>query len=155
MEDGLAEVLTADDVELGCIATSMDGAITLAGQMLVDRGAVNIGYVQGMRDREKTVSTYLGNGVALPHGTLETKGEVLSTRLVVTQYPEGVEWDGGTAHLVVGLAAIGDDHVAVLSQLAEVLQDEDLCHKLWVTTDKQFLLDQLLAPGGDDEDEDE
>lgn len=151
MADGLTEVLTADDITLGCKAETMAEAIDLVGAMLVQRGAVNTGYVQGMHDRETTVSTYLGNGVALPHGTFETKGEVKSTRLVVTQYPAGVDWEAGTAHLVVGLAAIGEDHVSVLSQLAEVLQDEDLCQELWNTTDKQFLLDQLTGAIDDEE----
>ena len=73
---------------------------------------------------------------------------VLDTGIVVLQYPNGVEWPNGTAHLVVGLAARGDDHVEVLSQLAEVLQDEDLCHELWATEDPEFVYQVLTGQGG-------
>ena len=61
------------------------------------------------------------------------------------QYPDGVEWPNGTAHLVVGLAANSDSHVAILSQLAEVLQDESLCEELWTTTDPEFIYNALTA----------
>ena len=102
-------------------------------------------YVDGMKLREETVSTYLGNGVAMPHGTFEAKDAVTGTGIVVAQYPDGIDWGAGTAHLVIGLAAIGDDHVHVLSQMAEVLQDEDLCQELWITKDSDLLFNTLTG----------
>lgn len=137
------EVLARDAIALGQSATGMDEAIDFVGGILVDRGIVGVGYIPGMKDREETVSTYLGNGVALPHGTIATQDEIRGTGIVVAQYPDGVDWGAGTAHLVIGLAAQGDEHVAVLSQLAEVLQDEELCEQLWVTDDVDFVYSTL------------
>lgn len=151
----LLRVLGLDDVTLGCESSDMESAIRMVGQQLVDRGAVEPEYVDGMLQREQTVSTYLGNGVALPHGVLESKPFIRHTAIVIAQFPGGVDWGAGTAHLVVGLAAIGDDHVAVLSQLAEILQDEELCEQMWVTDDANFIVDHLTAEPVDDEDDEE
>ena len=150
MDESLGAVLTLDDIVLGHRADSMDEAIEHAGGLLVARGSISDEYIDGMKQRETKASTYLGNGVALPHGLLESKDYIRSTGIVVVQHPDGVDWQAGTAHLVVGLAAVGDDHVRVLSQLAEVLQDEDLCETLWHTTDAQFLHDCLTADPDDD-----
>jgi len=150
MDDSLSAVLTPDDIVLGHHSDSMNEAIEHAGGLLVARGSISGEYIDGMKQRETKVSTYLGNGVALPHGVLESKEYIRSTGIVVVQHPDGVDWQAGTAHLVVGLAAVGDDHVRVLSQLAEVLQDEDLCETLWRTTDAQLLYDCLTAEPDDD-----
>ena len=151
IDGGLGSVLTRADVVLGCTANSMDEAIEYAGSLLVSRGSVTPAYVEGMKQRERVVSTYLGNGVALPHGVNESKDFIRSTGIVVAQYPEGVDWGPGTAYLVVGLAAVGDDHVRVLSQLAEILQDEELCEELAQSGDADFLYDQLSAAPPDDD----
>lgn len=155
MSDSIIGVLGPDDVLLGCSAASMEQAIDMVGAHLVARGAVSAEYVTGMHKREETVSTYLGNGVALPHGVLESKEYISSTGIVVAQFPDGVDWKIGEAHLVVGLAATGDDHVAVLSQLAEVLQDEELCEQMWVTDDAAFILEHLTRTPDDHDDEED
>ena len=152
MDDSLASVLTPDDIVLGHHSDSMNEAIEHAGGLLVARGSISEEYIEGMKKRETKASTYLGNGVALPHGLLESKDCIRSTGIVVVQHPDGVDWQAGTAHLVVGLAAVGDDHVRVLSQLAEILQDEELCETLWHTTDSQFLYDCLTADPDKDDD---
>lgn len=145
-------VLTLESVVLGRPSVEMDQAIEFVGGLLVDRGIVGPGYIGGMKQREETVSTYLGNGVALPHGTFDTRDEVLGTGIVVAQYPDGVTWGEGVAHLVIGLAAEGEDHIHVLSQLAEVLQDEGLCERLWTTDDPGFVFETLNgeAPQGEE-----
>ncbi len=132
----------------------MDEAIEFVGGCLVERGSVSAPYVDGMKQRETVVSTYLGNGVALPHGVLESKEYIASTGLAVAQYPDGVDWQQGTARIVVGLAAVGDDHVAVLAQLAEVLQDEELCELLSTTTDAELVHRYLTTVPDDDDDDD-
>ena len=153
---GAEEILGRESVVVGLETVSRDEAIDLVGGMLVARGVVTGDYVAGMHQREATVSTFLGNGVAMPHGTFETKSAVLGTGIVVAQYPDGIEWgDSGTVHLVIGLAATGEDHVTILSQMAEVLQDEDLCAELWTTTDGDRLHAVLNETPSDDEDEDE
>lgn len=140
-------VLDPEFIRLGCASVDRDTAITTAGEMLVERGVATDAYIEAMHEREKTVSTYLGNGVALPHGTFEAKGEVLGSGIVVFQYPDGVEWPNGTAHLVIGLAAQGDDHVEVLSQLAEILQDMVMAKTLWTADDPAFVFETLSGIG--------
>jgi len=138
-------ILTRDSVRLGQTAGSMEEAIDFVGGLLIDRGLVKPGYIAGMKQREEAVSTYLGNGVALPHGTHATKDEILGTGIVVAQYPDGVDWGAGTAHLVIGLAAAGDDHVQVLSRLADVLQDEERSESLWRTDDLDLVFQTLTV----------
>lgn len=153
--DAASSVLLPDAIFLGRSGDTMEEAIEFVGGELVRRGIVGEGYIAGMKKREESVSTYLGNGVALPHGTFETKDEVKGTAIVIAQYPDGVLWGEETAHLVIGLAATGEDHVNVLSALAEVLQDEELCERLWVTDDVDLVYDTLAnAALEDDEDED-
>ena len=142
-DEGSAAVLDKGAITLGQTAADMNEVIEFVGGILVDRGLVGPGYIDGMKQREGTVSTYLGNGVALPHGTIATQDEIRATGIVVAQYPDGIEWGAGTARLVIGLAAIGDEHVQVLSQLAEVLQDEELCSRLWTTDDVEFVYSTL------------
>ena len=137
------DVLDREYVKLGLESVDREGAIAAAGALLVERGLATDAYVKAMHEREATVSTFLGNGVALPHGTYDAKSEVLGTGIVVMQYPDGVEWSNGTAHLVIGLAAHGEEHVAVLSHLADVLQDEVLAKELWTSDDIDFVFATL------------
>ncbi len=150
--DGEAAIFTRDAVHLGRESTTRDEAIRFVGAELAARGHIDVAYVDGMLEREQNVSTYLGNGVAMPHGTFESRDAVRSTGIVVAQYPEGVDWGPGTAHLIIGLAATGDDHVTVLSHIAEVLQDEETAEALWTTTDGDRLFETLNA-FAEDEDE--
>lgn len=138
-------VLSPDAIFLGRTVETMDAAIEFAGSQLVERGVVDPGYIAGMKQREQTVSTYLGNGVALPHGTYDTRHEIKGTGIVIAQYPSGIAWGDETVHLVIGLAAQGEDHVEVLSQLAEVLQDEEICKQLWTTNDPAFVFETLTG----------
>ncbi|HEX3427502.1 MAG TPA: HPr family phosphocarrier protein, partial [Candidatus Limnocylindrales bacterium] len=95
--------------------------------------------------REAIVSTYLGNGIALPHGTNETQGAVRRTGLAVLQYPAGVPWGDEPAKLVIGLAATSDEHIAILSRLAGILDDADLCERLGRSTDPAEIHEALTA----------
>ena len=142
--------LAREAVISGLPSVSKTEAITYVGSLLVERGHVTDGYVDAMLEREETVSTFLGNGVAMPHGTFESRDWVHSTGIVVAQYPDGIDWGVGTAHLVIGLGAVGDDHVAVLSHIAEVLQDEEVAEELW-TTDNADHLYSVLSAGAEDE----
>ena len=104
-------------------------AIRQAGQLLVDSGCVKAGYVEGMLAREETMSTYLGNGVSIPHGQYDNREDILQTGISVLQVPAGVEWeDGEKAYLIIGIAASSDEHIGVLSNLAEVIEDEEMTH---------------------------
>ena len=153
MSSNVLDVLGPEDVMIGCVASSMEEAIRVVGGRLVERGSVTEEYLDGMLEREATVSTYLGNGVALPHGVLASKDHIRATGIVVGQFPGGVDWGAGTAYLVVGLAASGEEHVEVLSQLAEVLQDEEKCAELAQTGDADVILTTLTEPVADDEED--
>src|SRR5262249_41642778 len=102
------------------------------------------GYVQGMLNREQTMSTYLGNGVAIPHRHHENLGDVKSTGISVLQIPDGAEWEGGgRAYLGSGIAANAGERVGVLANLAEVIEDEDAATQLAHTTDAALIVERL------------
>jgi phosphocarrier protein FPr len=137
-------ILEENRIQLGATAVDKSDAIRQAGQLLVQSGCVEPAYVDGMLAREETMSTYLGNGVAIPHGMFENRGDIKQTGISVLQLPQGIEWeDGEKAHLVIGIAASSDEHVGVLANLAEVIEDEDMTNKLIHTTDPALILAQL------------
>ncbi len=137
-------ILALDRIKVGATAVSKTDAIRQAGELLVTSGCVAPGYVDGMLAREETMSTYLGNGVAIPHGQYDNRDQIRQTGISVLQLPQGVEWeDGEKAHLIIGIAASSDEHVGVLANLAEVIEDEELTNQLIHTTDPAFILDKL------------
>ena len=137
-------IVEANRIKLGATAVSKADAIRQAGQLLVQAGCVEPGYVEGMLAREETMSTYLGEGVAIPHGQFDNREQILKTGISVLQLPAGIEWeDGEKAHLVIGIAASADEHVGVLANLAEAIEDEEITQKLINTTDPGDILAEL------------
>lgn len=137
-------ILEVNRIQLQATAQDKSDAIRQAGQLLVDSGCVKAKYVEGMLAREKTMSTYLGNGVSIPHGEYDNREDIIQTGISVLQLPDGVEWeDGEKAYLVIGIAASSDDHMGILVNLAEVIEDEELTLKLVQTTDPTLILDSL------------
>jgi len=137
-------ILATNRIKLQATAEDKSDAIRQAGQLLVDSGCVKAKYVDGMLAREETMSTYLGNGVSIPHGEYDNRVDILQTGISVLQLPDGVEWeDDEKAYLVIGIAASSDDHMGILVNLAEVIEDEDLTLKLVQTTDPTLILDGL------------
>ncbi len=129
-------ILAINRIQLQATAQDKSDAIRQAGQLLVDSGCVKAKYVDGMLAREETMSTYLGNGVSIPHGEFDNREDILQTGISVLQLPAGVEWeDGEKAFLVIGIAASSDEHIGVLTNLAEVIEDEEMTQKLIQTTD--------------------
>ena len=148
----VSELLDRRSIQLDAVAADRDTAIRLAGQALVDVGAVTPEYVEAMLEREQSVSTYMGEGVAIPHGTLAGKDAVQRDALSFLRFPAGVEWNGQTATLAIGIAAKGDGHLAILGQLATVLVDPVKAKGLReVQTADEVLA--ILAP--DDEEDDD
>lgn len=124
-------VLALDSIVLEGRAATRDAAIEEAGQLLVAEGAVPDAYVLAMHDRERSVSTYMGNGLAIPHGTDEAKRLVLRTAISYVRYPSTVTWDGERrAEFVVAVAGTGDDHLRVLSRLAKIFVDPEQVEQL-------------------------
>ena len=137
-------ILSIERIKVGATAVSKEDAIQQAGQLLVDSGCVKQNYVSGMLAREETMSTYLGNGVSIPHGKFENREDILQTGISVLQVPAGIEWeDGEKAHLIIGIAASSDEHMGILMNLAEVIEDEELTEKLTQTTDSAIILAEL------------
>lgn len=137
-------ILAIERIQLQATALDKADAIRQAGQLLVDSGCVTAGYVEGMLAREETMSTYLGNGVSIPHGQYDNREDIIQTGISVLQVPAGVVWeDGEKAYLIIGIAASSDEHIGVLSNLAEVIEDEELTLKLSQTTDAALVLAEL------------
>ena len=138
------DVLTKETVQLKAQATDKVDAIRQSGELLVKAGCVPPSYVDGMLAREQVLSTYLGNGIAIPHGQFEDLETVYRSGVSVLQLPEGVEWEPGEkAHLVIGLAATSEEHVGVLANLVEVLQDPDATRQLIQAGDPVIIVERL------------
>jgi PTS system mannitol-specific IIC component len=118
-------VLTPSSIVLQGRARSRDDAIDEAGRLLVAAGAVDESYVASMHDRESSVSTYMGNGLAIPHGTNEAKSSIHRTGMSFVRYDEPVDWNGKPAEFVVGIAGAGNDHLAMLSRIAGIFTDSE------------------------------
>ena len=118
-----ADVLRQENVKIGLPSVSREEAITAAGKMLVASGYVDEGYVQGMLNREHDLSTYIGKGIAIPHGENAVKDTINKTGIVVCQYPDGVKFGDETAYLVIGIAGVGNDHLAILANIATMVGD--------------------------------
>ena len=147
----LTSLLAESSIRLDSVAGDRDEAIRATGQALLDAGAVDEAYVDAMFERERSVSTYVGEGVAIPHGTLAGKDSVKQDALVVLRFPTPVDWDGNEVSVTVGIAAKGNGHIAILSQLASILLDPEAAAALRgaTTADEVYA---LLASSDDDED---
>ena len=141
------QIINAAGVKLNQAPVSKEEAIRAAGQLLVAQGCVDTDYVDAMVERENRVSTYMGMGIAIPHGTSEAKGTVKKTGIVLLQYPEGVDFGKEKAQLVIGIAGIGDEHLDLLSNICTILEDEATLEKMKKTNDVQWILD-MLSQGG-------
>ena len=142
---GATEVpmLMRSNVLTGLPSESKEEAILRAGALLEASGYVDEKYAPAMLEREGISSTYMGMGLAIPHGTAEAKESVLRSGIVVLQYPEGVDFDGEKARLIVGIAGVGDEHLSILAKVAGALDDEALLEKLSTTPDPEEIYKTL------------
>jgi len=140
---GKKEVIIADGIKLNQSPVSKEEAIQAAGELLAKLGYVDPSYVDAMQEREKLVTTYMGMGVAIPHGTTQAKGTVKKTGIVFLQYPEGVDFGEEKAQLVFGIAGIGDEHLDLLSKICDMLEDEEVLETLKTTADVDWVLERL------------
>lgn len=138
-------VLQMSSIKVGATAVDKWDAIAEAGNLLVKGGYVKMEYVDAMMERERIATTYLGMGIAIPHGTESAKKQVLRSGITVVQYPEGVDFDGEKAYLVIGIAGVGDEHLELLARVSEALEDEDILAKLKTTTDPEDIYKVLNA----------
>jgi PTS system mannitol-specific IIC component len=129
-DETAADVLALDAIVLDGRAATRDDAITEAGQLLVAAGAVEPAYVDAMHEREQSVSTHMGKGLAIPHGTNEAKAAVRRTAISFVRYSQPIDWNGKPAEFVVGVASAGKDHLALLGRIAQVFLDQDQVDQL-------------------------
>ncbi|MCI5511485.1 MAG: PTS sugar transporter subunit IIA [Oliverpabstia sp.] len=113
------ELLYRENVKVGCKADTQENVIRQVGQMLVDSGYVDQPYVDAMLEREKSFSTYMGNDLALPHGVESAKKAIKASGIAVMVFPEGTPWGDETARIVVGIAGVGEEHLQILSVIAD------------------------------------
>ncbi|MCA0252710.1 MAG: PTS sugar transporter subunit IIA [Actinobacteria bacterium] len=141
-------ILAPGSVRLGLASVAKDEAIRLCGQVLIEAGAVAPEYIDGMFARELQVSTYVGEGVAIPHGTNESRGFIKAPALGFLQFPDGIDWDGNEVKVCIPIASAADDHLEILAALAEQLMEADAAERLRTTGSVDEVL-RLLNPGGE------
>jgi PTS system mannitol-specific IIA component len=126
----MSDILTLSQIKVPGTATSKDEAIKEAGQILVDAGAVTGEYVDAMYEREKSVSTYMGNFLAIPHGTNEAKDAIKASALSVVRYDNPIDWDGNEVRFAVGIAGLNNGHLEILGKIAVIFSDMDEVDKM-------------------------
>lgn len=141
--EGNTDILVKDGIKLNLAPVSKEEAIQAAGDLLTKLGYVDATYIAAMQEREKLTTTYMGMGVAIPHGTSQAKGTVKKTGIVLLQYPEGADFGKEKAQLVFGIAGIGDEHLDLLSKICGILEDEDVLETLKTTEDIEWVMEQL------------
>ncbi|ALB49981.1 fused PTS fructose transporter subunit IIA/HPr protein [Cronobacter sakazakii] len=138
--------LSVQDIHPGAHVGDKEAAIRQVADALVKAGNVSAGYVDGMLAREKQTSTFLGNGIAIPHGTTDTRDQVLKTGVQVFQFPQGVAWgDDQVAYVAIGIAASSDEHLGLLRQLTHVLSDDAIAEQLKTATTAEELRALLMG----------
>ena len=146
----LSALLAETSIRLDLTASNTEDAIRQTGAALLEAGAIDASYIDAMLERERSVSTFVGEGVAIPHGTLSGKDSVINDAIVVLRFPDGVDLDGNDVRVCVGIAARGNGHIALLSQLATVLLDPDRAAALRAATTSSEVY-ALLTPDPEDE----
>ena len=141
----MSDVLTLSQVKVPGRARTKDDAIREAGEILVDAGAVTTDYIDAMFEREKSVSTYMGNFLAIPHGTNESKGTIKRSALSVIRYDEPIDWDGNEVRFALGIAGYEGGHMDILSRVAILFSDTDEVDKLIAAKSAEEVYDLLNA----------
>lgn len=137
------QILAPGSVRLGLPSMTKEEAIRLCGEVLVQAGAATSDYIDGMFAREEQVSTYLGEGVAIPHGTNESRQFITAAALGFLQFPDGIDWDGNQVKLCIPIASASDEHLEILSSLAGVLMEPEAAERLRNTTSVPEVLELL------------
>ena len=139
-----AEILTENSIILGAEANDKYEAIEIVGDLLLKEGKVEVSYIDAMKVREDMLYTYIGNGVAIPHGVGEAKGSIIESGISVAQFPKGVDFgDGNIAYIVIGIAGKDNDHLDILANIATVCEDKAQVEKLIKAKSPREIYDML------------
>ncbi|WP_422446529.1 PTS sugar transporter subunit IIA [Thermoanaerobacterium sp. DL9XJH110] len=141
------EILTKDSILLNASAKDKYEAIEIVGGILVKQGKVDPSYIDAMKAREDMLTTYIGNGIAIPHGVGEAKEKIIKSGISVARFPEGVDFGGNKAYLVIGIAGKGDEHLDILANIASACEDGERVRKLINSASKDEIYD-ILTGGG-------
>jgi len=145
----MSEILTLSQIKVPGTAGSKEEAIREAGEILVEAGAVSAGYVEAMFERERSVSTYMGNYLAIPHGTNEAKDTIARSALSVVRYESPIDWDGNEVRFAVGIAGVNNGHLEILSKIAVVFSDSEEVDRLLAAGSAREVYDLLNAVNED------
>nr|WP_276526106.1 PTS mannitol transporter subunit IICBA [Halanaerobium congolense] len=137
------KILKKKNIKLGLESVDREKAIKMAGELLVESGYVEKDYVEAMLDREKEMSTYIGQGVAIPHGVGAAKKKINKTGISILQFPDGIDFEGETAYLVIGIAGVGNEHLKVLANLSELIEEDTGAEKLRTTDDLDYIYNKF------------
>ena len=145
------EILKKKNIKLGLVSTDKYTAIKMAGRLLFESGYVEEEYMDAMIKREDDLSTYIGKGVAIPHGVGEAKKNIKKTGMVVLQFPEGVMFEDDLAYLVIGIAGVGNEHLGILSNIAVAIEGEDdnITNILKSTEDVEYIYNLFTVKSED------
>jgi mannitol/fructose-specific phosphotransferase system IIA component len=141
-------LIQASGIRIAAAASSREEAVALCGKTLLELGAVSEEYVPAMWEREQIISSYMGEGVAMPHGTDEARAFVKFDQLVFLRFVNDIDWDGVPVRACIGIAANGDQHGQILGNLAEVLIDDDKRAELFSTDSVERILELLETTEG-------
>lgn len=145
MENTKLAVLLKSNIRIKRETVTSDEAIVAVGKQLLDSGYVEAKYIEGMLERDHSLSVFMGNKIALPHGEYDYKKNILNSGIVVDVYPNGIDWHGETVNLVVGLAGIGEDHIQILSNIATVFGEIEEVEKVLEHQDVDKIYELLTA----------
>ncbi|WP_059105850.1 PTS sugar transporter subunit IIA [Shouchella shacheensis] len=137
----MSSILKAANIRLSATASSKKEAITEAGELLAEQGYITETYIDKMHAREEVTSTYMGNLLAIPHGTEDAREEVLESGLSVLLYDHLIDWGGEEVRLVIGIAGKGDEHLAILSKIAIACSEQENVEKLLRAKSEDEVLD--------------
>ncbi|MDR2898014.1 MAG: PTS sugar transporter subunit IIA [Spirochaetaceae bacterium] len=143
----MSEILIKENIILNQSSTDREAVIRRCGQMLFDSGYVAEGYIEGMLKRDNSFSTGIGNFIAIPHGEEAYKKDIIKTGIVVLTFPDGIDWQGSTVYLVIGIAAKGDEHLDILGNVVDHLDTGDDTLRLVKNANVDEFY-EMLAGGG-------
>lgn len=139
-------MLLKENIRIGLSSVTQEEAIRMTGQVLVDSNYVEPEYIDAMLQREADLSTYIGNGIAIPHGVSEAKKRIKETGISILQFPDGIDYGDEKVYLLIGIAGVGNEHLMILSKLADLLEDESKVQEFRCTTDIEYIYKQFSNP---------
>ena len=141
-------LLSEKTIRVNAVFANKEEAMRACGQLLLDAGHIEEAYIDKMIERDKVSTVYVGNGVAVPHGTKDARQFIKTTGMAIIQVPAGVDFGrGNIARILVGLAAVGDEHMDLLTEIAMICADDDRLATLLAARDAKTILDVIAGEG--------